>query len=143
MKLLFLYAVFTILVFSIEVMAMDCCKSEVIKVDKDVNINSATSDIINSDTSSQPSNDICPVMGGAINEKLFVEKDGKKVYVCCQSCLEVVKKDFNKNYKKAYKSSVKNIKKTTTVYTCSMHPEMISEKPGTCHKCGMALELKK
>src|SRR3989338_2048508 len=27
-------------------------------------------------------------------------------------------------------------------YTCPMHPEVISDKPGSCPKCGMALEPK-
>jgi Cu+-exporting ATPase len=27
-----------------------------------------------------------------------------------------------------------------TVYTCSMHPEVRSDKPGDCPKCGMKLE---
>jgi hypothetical protein len=27
----------------------------------------------------------------------------------------------------------------TTVYTCPMHPEVISDKPGKCPKCGMTL----
>lgn len=27
------------------------------------------------------------------------------------------------------------------LYTCPMHPEVISEKPGNCPKCGMSLEL--
>lgn len=27
-------------------------------------------------------------------------------------------------------------------YTCPMHPDVISDKPGTCPKCGMDLELK-
>lgn len=26
-----------------------------------------------------------------------------------------------------------------TGYTCSMHPEVVSDKPGNCPKCGMAL----
>ncbi|KAA3656405.1 MAG: heavy metal translocating P-type ATPase [Calditrichaeota bacterium] len=29
---------------------------------------------------------------------------------------------------------------TATQYTCPMHPEVISDKPGSCPKCGMALE---
>jgi hypothetical protein len=29
----------------------------------------------------------------------------------------------------------------TKTYTCPMHPEVISDKPGKCTKCGMALEL--
>ena len=28
------------------------------------------------------------------------------------------------------------------VYTCSMHPEVTSDKPGKCPKCGMNLQLK-
>ena len=27
----------------------------------------------------------------------------------------------------------------TTLYTCPMHPEVISDKPGKCPKCGMTL----
>lgn len=30
-----------------------------------------------------------------------------------------------------------------TVYTCTMHPEVVSDKPGNCPKCGMALVPKK
>ena len=29
-----------------------------------------------------------------------------------------------------------------TVYTCPMHPDVMSDKPGTCPKCGMALVKK-
>ena len=28
------------------------------------------------------------------------------------------------------------------IYTCPMHPEVISDKPGKCPQCGMDLELK-
>ena len=28
----------------------------------------------------------------------------------------------------------------TTTYTCPMHPEVTSDKPGKCPKCGMNLE---
>ena len=28
-------------------------------------------------------------------------------------------------------------------YTCTMHPEVVSDKPGNCPKCGMALVPKK
>ena len=40
------------------------------------------------------------------------------------------------------KSKKKNNSTTAKVtYTCSMHPEVVSSKPGKCSKCGMALNL--
>jgi hypothetical protein len=36
---------------------------------------------------------ICPVMGGEVNKKLFVDADGKRIYVCCGDCIATVKKD--------------------------------------------------
>ncbi len=45
----------------------------------------------------------CPVMGGKINKSLYVEKDGKRIYVCCKGCLTKVEKNFDKyaaNYAK-------------------------------------------
>ncbi len=30
-------------------------------------------------------------------------------------------------------------KKQGTQYTCTMHPEIISDRPGKCPKCGMEL----
>jgi transcription initiation factor IIE alpha subunit len=29
----------------------------------------------------------------------------------------------------------------TTIYTCSMHPDVVSRQPGKCPKCGMKLNL--
>jgi len=46
-------------------------------------------------------------------------------------------------------SSIKTLSDSTVTdtskvtYTCPKHPEVISDKPGTCPKCGMDLELKK
>ena len=31
---------------------------------------------------------------------------------------------------------------TSQKYTCLMHPEVISDKPGSCPKCGMTLVIK-
>ena len=35
----------------------------------------------------------CPVMGGAVNKKLYVDAQGKRIYVCCAGCINAVKKD--------------------------------------------------
>ncbi len=40
-------------------------------------------------------------------------------------------------------STAKKSKMAMTQYTCSMHPEVVSDKPGKCPKCGMALVVKK
>ncbi len=37
---------------------------------------------------------LCPVMtDNAVNTKLFVDHDGKRIYVCCKGCIGAVKKD--------------------------------------------------
>ena len=36
-----------------------------------------------------------------------------------------------------------NVVGRTKTYTCSMHPEVRSDKPGKCPKCGMELIEKK
>jgi len=41
-------------------------------------------------------------------------------------------------------SQTENLNKAAdVVYTCTMHPEVISDKPGNCPKCGMNLVIKK
>ena len=32
---------------------------------------------------------------------------------------------------------------TSVKYTCPMHPDVISDTPGTCPKCGMTMVIKK
>lgn len=50
------------------------------------------------------------------------------MHKCCQ--------DKNQKLKQGDQS------KDVGTYTCPMHPEIISDKPGACPKCGMALESK-
>ena len=36
---------------------------------------------------------VCPIMGNAIDKSLFVDVDGKRVYLCCKGCIAAVQKD--------------------------------------------------
>ena len=39
-------------------------------------------------------------------------------------------------------NSVSNANSSADTYTCPMHPEVKSDKPGKCPKCGMTLVKK-
>jgi hypothetical protein len=39
--------------------------------------------------------------------------------------------------------AVPAVSQQAVVYTCPMHPEVTSDKPGKCPKCGMDLVVKK
>ena len=48
----------------------------------------------------------CPVMGGAVNTNLYVDAEGKRIYVCCAGCLSAIKKDPAKYIAKLEKEGV-------------------------------------
>jgi YHS domain-containing protein len=80
---------------------------------------------------------ICPVSGETMlksQAKASYELDGKTYYFCCEACKEKFVKD-----PAAYLGKDEGMK---AVYVCPMHPEVQSEKPGKCPKCGMNLEKK-
>ena len=39
---------------------------------------------------------VCPVMGGTIDKALYVDSNGKRIYVCCEGCIDKVKADPSK-----------------------------------------------
>ena len=43
---------------------------------------------------------LCPVMGREIDKDLYVDYEGKRVYLCCQSCVETFKKKPEKYMQK-------------------------------------------
>jgi len=48
----------------------------------------------------------CPVMGGAIDKKVFTDYQGKRIYFCCTGCVDDFKKDPEKYLKKLEEQGV-------------------------------------
>lgn len=57
---------------------------------------------------------ICPVMGGEVNPKLYVDAEGKRIYVCCQGCIAPLKADPAKYIKQLEDQGVTLAKLQTT-----------------------------
>jgi YHS domain-containing protein len=38
-------------------------------------------------------NTTCPVMGGKVNRDLYVDYEGKRIYLCCEACIGKVKQN--------------------------------------------------
>jgi hypothetical protein len=48
----------------------------------------------------------CPVMGGKINKEIYVDHGGKRVYLCCNMCIDTIKKDPAKYIEKMKKDGI-------------------------------------
>jgi Cu+-exporting ATPase len=74
-----------------------------------------------------------------------LEYEGESRYFCSEGCLAAFKKNpeqYSSTQKKDLHSPGLEVSADARLYTCPMHPEVVQEGPGSCPKCGMALELK-
>ena len=89
---------------------------------------------------------IDPVCGMSIDPATAAgshEHQGKTYYFCSESCLNKFKQDpdsFTGDTAEAVSESKSEGEAGSNIYTCPMHPEVRQEGPGSCPKCGMALE---
>lgn len=65
--------------------------------------------------------------------------EGARFFFCSQQCFAKFKASPEKFIEKDQNEKI-NTATGTGKYTCPMHPEVISNEPGYCPKCGMALE---
>jgi Cu+-exporting ATPase len=94
---------------------------------------------------------LCPVTDDPINPDIFVDYNGRRIYFCCDMCPPQFKKDPEKYLKKLdeqmksgagakpSEAAAPAAAGEAVVYTCPMHPDVKSDKPGNCPTCGMAL----
>jgi YHS domain-containing protein len=59
---------------------------------------------------------LCPVLGGQIDKQVFVDYGGKRVYFCCQNCLDKFKTD-PKGYIKKMEDKGITLEKTPAAET--------------------------
>src|SRR4051794_25877963 len=80
-----------------------------------------------------------PVCGMSVTKEKAAgtyEYKGEHYYFCALSCLKKFQADPEKYLNPKPAAAADGAGK----YTCPMHPEVIQDGPGTCPKCGMALE---
>lgn len=83
-----------------------------------------------------------PVCGMEVDPSSAAGKSsyrGEMVYFCSLKCKERFDKNPETFVAGEKKQKVEPSRKGA-IYTCPMHPEVLQEGPGSCPKCGMALE---
>jgi len=94
-----------------------------------------------------------PVCGMSVTDQSEHQHihDGDTFYFCSASCHDKFTSEPEKylhsesnnesNHKPLASHSDSHSKARETFYTCPMHPEIHQDEPGSCPKCGMALDL--
>lgn len=80
---------------------------------------------------------VCGMKVDRATAKHFARHEGQGFYFCSTGCKAKFEADPEKYL--GDRPALAPMPKGTQ-YTCPMHPEIIRDKPGSCPKCGMALE---
>ncbi|MCL4727738.1 heavy metal translocating P-type ATPase [Candidatus Kuenenia stuttgartiensis] len=85
-----------------------------------------------------------PICGMAVAPETAAGKydfQGETYYFCSTGCLNKFRQN-PQNFLEGKKNEKQAEESASAEYTCPMHPEIVQIGPGTCPKCGMALEPK-
>ncbi len=95
------------------------------------------------DSTTKVTDPVCGMSTNHAEEFTKITYQDSSYYFCSTRCLE----KFKGNPEKFLGSTAEHKEMTPTAdrpqdkqYTCPMHPEVIQDHPGSCPKCGMALE---
>lgn len=103
--------------------------------------NTAGKELSTGGPSSVVKDPVCGMDVNTNNAGAYREFDGQRYYFCRDSCLEKFQAGPAKFTAQAQASTQpKKVEATKGGYTCPMHPEVRQPEPGSCPKCGMALE---
>ena len=85
---------------------------------------------------------VCGMIAKEEGDFTLYEYEGEPYYFCCGHCMEKFKADPSSFVNMGQDDApVGEVEETEgRKYTCPMHPEVVQESPGSCPKCGMALE---
>ena len=85
---------------------------------------------------------IDPICGMTVDEATArkAERDGQAFYFCSENCRQTFLNNGTKEKPQHHGHETASKGQTSGKYVCPMHPEVASDKPGNCPKCGMALE---
>ncbi len=92
---------------------------------------------------------IDPICGMTVDERTAIsaERDGQTHYFCSEHCRRkflagAPPQPHGPALVELAPLATRHSPLATSLYTCPMHPEIEQDHPGTCPKCGMALEPK-
>ena len=91
---------------------------------------------------------VCKMQVSVQNATPHTDYAGERQYFCSQHCLDKFQADPGEYIKPGAVSEINaslpaktaSAVKAVGIYTCPMHPEVRQATPGSCPKCGMALE---
>ena len=91
---------------------------------------------------SQYTDPVCGMSTDQDGKFIHYKHDSKSYYFCSEHCLAKFKTELDKFTGKEVTalSTAKHTHDGSQVYTCPMHPGVEKQGPGSCPKCGMALE---